>query len=472
MVTERLGSGILRFPDAIQKVPERDFDLVDAYIKVLEPVHAFYLAQKAIGFYGGLPAMAVLPKDGNSPYTIVRQVYPGEYRADRYSAINQFSRLLRQIATRMEDVVTVAQQINDPEKSFIEDILRPQAQALRNGDFERATISSLNTRKTPRYPFYVGLLDRYLDPDRGIKLAMQGWLQLRDDVQHEHLNAIADQILKEQGQNMRLRVFAGEMLAVAGMGVDHPWSGNTVPSEDSIRSQVGADAFVFINNMNLRVKDTLIPAARRYLPQVSQIPGWEESMPRATYIGITGHESGHAQIPFDEQTPALLGERYMAIKELMSEVSGLTGVAKLPRNLISPSLRQLIIARSIVQWRSFIDEYLEETDRDKKTILLPYALAGEWMLNTQEREGGIKVNPDSTMEVENWGRIVQIDEMLNQELDIMLSHERYQKGFVDRFIRFNSRFPRSYFPHNPHQEKAAVNNNRDTNPILLQQKIS
>lgn len=462
MVTERAPNGILRFPEAIQKIPERDRPLVEAFIRVLEPVHAFYLEQKRQGFYGGVTATEPLPPSGDSPYTIIKNI-DGEYRALGYNGVEPFNRHLRQISTRMEEVVRVAEETQDPEKGLYGDILRSQAQAFREGNFERATISSLNTRRIPRYHFYVGLLDRYLDSDRGIKLAMQGWLQSRDEAQHEYLNDIARQILREQGPGRTLRVFAGDMLAAGGMAVDRPWSGNTIPSEDPIRTQVGADAYIFINNMNLRVETKLIPTTRKYLPQINRIPGWEEAMPRATYIGMTGHEGGHSQIPFDAQTVSLLGGKYMAFKELMSEEWGLPAVVRLARGL-SPLRRQLTIVRSLVQWRSYIDEYMEETDPDKKTIVLPYALAGEWRLNNQERNGGIVVNDEGTMFVEDWDKVVENDEQLYQELITTIRNERFQRGFVERFIRLNSRVPKSYFPHNPHTKEGLVTVGSRDNP--------
>lgn len=456
MVAEKSESGILRFPEAIQKIPPQDYPLVEAFIRVLEPVHAFYQVQKRQGFYGGLSANEGLPLSSDSPYTIIRAV-GGVYRSFRYKEVEVFNKLLKQIASRMEDVVEVAEDTQDPEKGLYEDILRSQAQALREGNFGRATISSLNTRRIPRYPFYVGLLDRYLDPDRGIKLAMQGWLQSRDETQHNMLNNIAVQMVGEQGYARTLRLFVGDMLAAAGMAADRLWAGNTVPSEDSIRTQVGADAYLFLNNMDQRVKTKLIPTIIRYLPQVTKIPGWEESMYKATYIGITAHEVGHSLIPFDERTVALLGGRYMAIKELMAEESGLPSAIKLTRG-IPHSLKQLIIARSLVQWRSFIDEYQAEKDPGKKTIAWAYALAGEWRLNAQEREGGISVDDNGVMVIADWNRVVAIDQQLSQELKSMVRNEKYQAGFVDRFVWLNSRNPRSYLCHNdhPNQERLSV----------------
>ena len=72
------------------------------------------------------------------------------------------------------------------------------------------------------------------------------------------------------------------------------------------------------------------------------------------------------------------------------------------------------------------------------------------------------VNDEGTMVVEDWDRVVENDEQLYQELITTIRNERFQRGFVDRFIRLNSRVPRSYFPHNPHtQERLAIVGSRD-----------
>src|SRR3989344_5698845 len=93
-----------------------------------------------------------------------------------------------------------------------------------------------NTRQIPRYSLFVGLLDRYLDP-RGLKLVMQGWLQRIDPDQNRYFNDLARQITRNPV--LEFRVIYGDMLAAGGMTADKAWSGNTVPSEDNIRRQVG-----------------------------------------------------------------------------------------------------------------------------------------------------------------------------------------------------------------------------------------
>ncbi|MBI2334426.1 hypothetical protein HYU96_01360 [Candidatus Daviesbacteria bacterium] len=443
MATERVNNCARKFEGALRLVPDQDKVLVDALIRPLESATAFFRAQRAEGFYGSLTLGDDLPENGDSPHTIIRS--NGEDRVYGYREIEPYRRYLRDIARRMEDAVGVANDINDPEKDLIEASLRPRALALREGKFTEAMILGLNTRLNPRYHLFVGLLDRYLDP-RGLKLVMQGWLQRVRPEENRYFNDLAHQITRSNIPGFR--VIYGDMLAAGGMTVDKSWNGNTIPSEDDIRKQVGADSYLFSNNMDESTKEVDIPAVRLYIPQVVQVSDWEETMLRAKKKAFTAHETGHAEMPFDGETIKLLGGRYMAIKELLAELFAVTEIAKLPRSVISFSMKQLIYARSLAVWRNGIDKYLQETDPDKKAILEHYAWAGVWRTNHQEREGGVRMSENGMMSVPDWDRFVELDGDLSRELLSAINHERYERGFVDRVIGFNSRIPREYIDTN------------------------
>lgn len=438
MATER-NYFVRRFEPVLGAVPDQDKALVEALIRPLEPATAFFRAQRAEGFYGGLTLRDDLPLNGDSPYTVIRS--NGEHRVYGYGEVEPYRKYLRDIARRMEDAIGVAIDIHDPEKDIFEATLKPMSQALKEGDFARAMILSLNTRLTPRYDLAVGLLDRYLDP-RGLKLVMQGWLQRIDPEQNRYFNDLAHQLLRNPVTNFR--VVFGDMLAAGGMTIEKPWVGNTRPSEDGIRRKVGADSHVFPNNLEAISREIVRPAVRRYLPQVTRSSGWEESIDRAATINAVAHETGHAQLPFDEETINILGGRYMSIKELMAELLGVIKIARLPRSVVHFSLKQMVEAYSLARWRSRIDEYLQEEDPDKRVIAGHYALAGAWRMNSQEREGGIRVNADDTIEVPDWERFEELDSQFYQELFSAVRNERAQPGFVEALIGLNSRVPRVY----------------------------
>lgn len=440
MATERTNYFARRFNSALQVVPEEDRALVDALIRPLEPATAFFRAQRAEGFYGGLTPDDSLPVNGDSAYTIIRSNDDG-HTVCKYGEIEPYRGFLRDMARRMDDAIGVALDTHDPEKDLIEATLRPRVLALREGKFAEAMILGLNIRSIPRYHLFVGLLDRYLDP-RGLKLVMQGWLQRVNFDQNQHYNDLARQILERSVTGFR--VIYGDMLAAGGMTVDKSWSGNTIPSEDGIRRQVGADSYVFPNNMDESTRQVDIPAVRLYVPQVTQQSGWGETMLRAKRIGITAHESGHAEIPFNEDTIKLLGGRYMAIKELLAELFAVIGVAKLPRSVLNPLMKQAIYARSLAVWRYYIDKYHQEIEPDKRAVLEHYAWAGVWRINYQVRAGGVMIGENGTMEVPDWDRFVDLDTQLRQELLSAIANERYQRGFVDRVIQLNSQNPRVY----------------------------
>lgn len=439
MATERMNYCARKFENALGLVPDQDRALVDALIRPLEPATAFFRAQRAEGFYGSLTPDDDLPDNGDSPHMMIRS--NGGHRAFRYVEIEPYRRYLRDIARRMEDAVGVANDTNDPEKDLIEASLRPRALALREGRFAEATILGLNTRLTPRYHLFVGLLDRYLD-SRGLHLVMQGWLQRVDPEQNTYFNDLARQIARSPIP--RLRIIYGDMLAAGGMTLDKPWNGNTIPSEDDIRNQVGADSYLFPNNMDQSTREVDIPAVRLYVPQVVQVSDWEETMLRAKKKALTAHETGHAEMPFDGETIKLLGGRYMAIKELLAELFAVTEIAKLPRSVISPAMKQLIYARSLAVWRNCIDLYHQEDRVDNKTVLEHYAWAGIWRTNYQERGEGIRISENGAMAISDWDKFVELDKNLYHELLRAINNEKYERGFVARVTQLNSRLPRVY----------------------------
>lgn len=443
MFIERSNYTARRFEPALAGVQDSDERLVEALIRPLEPATAFFRAQREEGFYGGLPAGSVLPENGDSPYTIIRT--DGRSKAMRYSEIEPYRTYLRDIARRMDDAIGVANDTSDPQRNLIEASLRPRALALKRGAFDEAMVLGVNTRQLPRFNLFVGLLDRYLDP-RGLKLVMQGWLQKIDSDQDRHFNDLARQIVRNPA--LWFRVIYGDMLAAGGMTIDKIWSGNTVPSEDNIRGQVGADSYVFPNNMDTSTRKIDIPAVRKYMPQVTQTADWEETMLRAKKIAITAHEIGHALVPFGEGTIKLLDGNYMALKELLAELFAVKEIEKLPESLISLPMKELIYARSLAVWRTYIDLFHQETDPDAKAVLAHYARAGVWRTNYQERTGVVRVTEEGTMEITDWGKFVENDRDLYHEVISAINNERYLAGYVERVIRINSLKPRVYG--NPH----------------------
>lgn len=434
---------IARRFDVLDSIPDGDRRLVEALIRPLEPATAFFYAQKAEGFYGGLKPFEELPPNGDSPYTVIRS--NGEIKAYNYSEIEPFKKHLRDIHKTIEEAISVAFETYDPERDLFLATLRPMALALWQGNFAEATIHRINFRRTPRYHLYIGLLDRYLDP-RGLHFAMQGWLQRIEPGQEIYLNDLASHMT---GNRSKLRIIYGDMLAAGGLTVEKPWNGNTIPSEDGIRMQVGADSYIFPNNIERLAKEEEdFPAIRKYLPQVAQSHQWEEMIIKAKRLAITAHETGHAEMPFDQETIKLLDGQYMAVKELLAELFAIKEIDKLPKSLVSYSMKQAIYARSLAVWRYYIDLYQQETNPDRKKIAEHYARAGSWRINHQERAGSIVVNENSTIVVPDWDRFVESDKNLYHEMLSAINNEKHQTGFVERVINLNSCVPRIYLGNN------------------------
>ena len=99
-------------------------------------------------------------------------------------------------------------------------------------------------------------------------------------------------------------------------------------------------------------------------------------------------------------------------------------------------------------------------------------IAEEIQLKTEELVGLMRKQYDLSLVPERQTQHSEVAEQLYQELSIMISNERFRKGFVDNFIRLNSRFPRSYFTHNPHNLETYTSNDEEQDSVLYYPAIT
>lgn len=442
-------SRILVAEDALSELPDRERRLVEEYyLPILEAGQPFYEAQKKYGFYPpDLSSHEALSGDGLSPYTLVRRVEDGRLRVLRYTdsdpETKPFRSSLKCVAAKIDQAIDYARSSDFPQSYLIRDVLAPQAEALRRGDFEGAMITRLNAYSTPDIEVGFWLLDRYLDRLHGAKFAGQGWIITRDRVLTDAYNGVTNLIA--EGSNHPHRVVAGDVIAYGGLAADRKWSANTLPSEDHLRTQFGSVGFIFRNRISDRVEADIKPGIRTYVPQITSIPNWERMTQRAAELAIVLHENGHSKILFETETVKILGGFYTPFKEMLSDAYGRVDGGKLPNSYASTAMRQLILTVLLSLGRIDIDDYHKETDPHKKQILYAYAQAAEWMFNFQERNEGLKVNSDNgVITVTDWDTLIKNDANLLGAAYDAIRGEGYLKGSVSRFARLNSRFPRRY----------------------------
>lgn len=455
-------SGVVTFPDLEGTTASFQGELTNRYLAVLDEVQAFYLLQKGKGFYpADLKHGEKMFEDALSPYTVVRRDGENNLISRKYTDIEPFNRRLAAISRRMQSAVDLTQTTLVTDANLIIDTLRPQVQAVKEGNFAGMMVNRLNSRLTPQLELLVVLLDRYLDVEYGAKLAMQGFLMERNDSLTSRFSEITQAIGIDSQKH---RVVAVDALAFAGLATDRIWSGNTLPSEDDFRASLGSLNLIFINNMRARAEDEFKKPVLKYTPQVKEIPGWESRFPEAVEVNTLLHEIGHSQIEFDGQTVVDLGSNYVTFKEGLAEVHGREDIWRVPARLIDNDLKKLAIARSFAHWRGLIDAYEAETEPVKKAVLRAYAEPGEWFLNYHERrpfaERGLKVNHDNgVIQILDWDYVKRGDIALLAAIYEAVRNERDLNGAVKYFRGINShpvKYMRRCNPHsgNPQSQKS------------------
>lgn len=458
---ERTEAGLATYPRALQGLTTEQATLFSGnrdfggYQTVLLGIEGWYAALEKEGIWpeGATKAEILEAADKNpqiiDAYTKVRRSGRGFYPRP-YNDIKPYSEMLPQIASEIKKVAKWARDNRVYQAYFIEQSLIPQAQALIDCDFQRARIHHLNIDQLPELEMVTGLIDRYPDRLLGVKFVPQGWVIKRNNVLTGTYNEIIQAVTGSMGRREgapRHRVIAGDAIAFAGLAARKPWSGNTLPSEDSLRRNVGSLSYVFVNVLDEKFEGALKPAIEKYTPFVTEIDGWEEKAKRAARINLILHEGwGHSYVRFDADTESDLQEDYMALKELMCEVAAQDGVFRVPPRLLNRDMKLIVIGNSFAWSRDDIDEYnkkaLDDPDRQP---LEAYARAWEMMNNWYERRRCIRVNPDNgCIMIEDFDSFAECNRQFGYALLEYVQSEGEQEGSIEAFIRLNSTHPRTY----------------------------
>lgn len=444
----RIESTIVQYADALERVDSTYRPLVERYIRIHEQGHRIYLTQQRQGF---LPEdltpdeLAKLKTDPNlrSPYQLKRRGSNGQIVAVDYKEISPFRSQLPDMARLIEDTARFAVLERLPQSYLIEATLRPQAQAMRDGNFERAMLTRLNTYHSPDYESFFGLLDRYKDNDLNLHYSWQGWGFRRDRelteiteqiVQHGHERA-SSYLSRPKTQAPR-RVIAGDVLVFSGLAAESRWGGNTLPSEDRLRREIGSLSFLNINVLNRRYEDYLRNYVMEYVPELTQTRGWEERVKRAIFTNYALHEGvGHGLAMFDERSENWLKDKYTFLKELDAELLSFVATIRLPSELADISMKKAIIGASLAGWMKDIKENPNGT----------YGKTGKLLLNSLESHHAIEVND------ENWKiKIGDPQHILEASRDmlIVLEHaiitEERHPGAIEGSVEGYFTYPRNY----------------------------
>lgn len=440
-------STVVKYEDALGRVSPLFAPLVEKYTEIQKLGQRIYLTQQRQGF---LPE-DLTPKDMNelktnsmlrSPYQLKRRDESGQLYGVDYKDVSPFRSQFPDMAGLISDAARFAVLQKLPEYYLIETTLNPQAQALRDGNFERAMLARLNTVRGPEYESFFGLLDRYKDTVLNLHYAFQGWAFRRDGQMTNMVDQISQHGLERTSTylsrpktSVPRRIVAGEVLVFSGLAAESQWGGDTLPSEDKLRHEMGSLSYLNINVLDKRFEVYVRNYIMKYVPEIAQSKGWEEKAKRAMLINYALHEVvGHGLVMFDESSEGLLGNRYTALKELEAELLSFVASLRLPPELADISMKKTIIGTSLAGW-------IKDIKESKGT----YHDTAVFLLNFLESHNAIDVNED------NWeiklGDIQQILEASRDALVILddnIETEARFPGGINRFVDLYSTYPKSY----------------------------
>jgi hypothetical protein len=439
-------STITRYEDAIREADPIYSGLIERYFRIHEQGQRIYLAQQKQGFVPDnltkeeIDQLKIEPSL-RSPYQLKRRDEKGKLYSVDYKEVSPFKSQLPEMARLIDDAARFAMLESLPDAYLIEATLRPQSQALRDGNFERAMLARLNTIYGPTYESYFGLLDRYKDLTFNLHYSFQGLGIKKNQQLTIEIDQIGQEGLDRTSKYLSLRVevphrvVAGDIFVFSGLAAESDWGGNTLPSEDRLRNNKGSLSYLNVNVLENRFVRYGRKYTEEHIPELTQSRGWEERAKRAQLINYALHEIvGHGLAMFNEDAEDYLRDKYTPLKELEAELLSFIATITLSSNLADANMKRAVIGGSLAGWM-----------KDIKESNGTYHITAKLLLNSLESKGAITVNED------NWEiRIGDLQKIMEASRDILtvlnhnISTERRFPGEVERFVQIYTENPKTY----------------------------
>ena len=446
-------SRIQIYPDALDRVPKEQRELVEQQIEVVKLFADLFELQEQYGFYPeGLQAndlLAAAKSDPEllSPYKLVRcrrtnfSPFKGVLKSVDYLEEPAYKGIMLQASDKMEGIIQYARDKGLRQNRLIEASLTPQIQAMRFGKYEEAIFKHLNTLYLPRYELYTGLLDRYLDYLMGIKRSWSALITDRDDLLTAHCNEMVKAVLKDRNEINRRRVIVGNAIAGGGLPVRlGGYSGNTFPCEDYLRRDVASESYIWPNVLYQKFERVIKPNLIRHLPELTEIEKWESRARRGATVYLVLHEGyGHSQVPFDERTEKYLKEDYPTLKEFACDALTHEATLRLPKRFADTETKKWALAAWIAWAIPDIEAYLAGMKQGKKPARISYGQSGLMLSHCYEQEGCIEVNHDNgNIQIMDLDKVGGVATKLVHDLNQAIVMEKFREGSVKQFIQDNS----------------------------------
>ncbi len=413
------GSGILIVEDGLNLVPETHQAYAGFLLDALRELHAAYQIQRhVLGIPAGVTEKAFANAVRKSP--LVASPYHFLTRDSRglvpheYYAIPEIRVRFTGIADCLEGALECAQDNNLQDKTLIEQSLRSQIRGFRRGDFRGMREQRLNLSNYPLVDGEYGFLDRY--GGLSTQLALHGWVTVERRGESRRLNRLMMEALMSEDRPVNYSIRSVDVVGFGGLAVDMGgWTAQTLPSEKDLRRDRAGVEF-FMNCMESRrgnyVKNLDL------VPQVKDIPNWEELVLQVRVERTAAHEAGHVGILTSEETVQALGRNYQGFEEAFCEAWGVKNRLRVltPRDL---DRAMLTVANSLADGAVMRGSVLQDSSSAKE-----YGLASAIILNGLVSNGGITLNTDNgSIIINDLNDVEEGYRRVTGELGIVLENE-------------------------------------------------
>ena len=451
---KRADTKIRIYESVNNSVPEQYRDFVDMQLAALRELDKAYRLQEE---EPPIPTdvnarelfrAAAYDQDILSPYTKLEKRGPrGELRSLDYMEDHRYRDIFHTTAYWLEEAAGVAWRDSLPDRYLIGQSLGIQAGAFRGGNFKEARAELLNVHQYPTYAFDGGFLDRYNCP-YGVKFSIQGLITTEDKGKTAKFNTFVHLALGDSGISRNYRLIMVDALALGGLAADHPWSANTIPSEDDLRHRVGAVTVSADNVADEKFQSRIKPSLVKHFPEVEKGAVWENTARDGHRLNIVMHEAGHAAIgELDERIDYEEKTHYTTFKEAACEAWGNRGTLNLPEDVmehlgVCANAQELAIKISC-SWSMYdIETFLQLPVDQRSRVILVYAQAGAINLNSYITRKVLQYNVENgQIKIEDIDAFKTATRQRVAEQESVLETTKYRPGYLRRWVDRNIRYP-------------------------------
>lgn len=364
-----------------------------------------------------------------SHFTVVEKI-DGKLTATSYHV--KYAKLLRPIANKLNEASKLTEN-----KEFGK-LLRLQANALIDGSYNKATIAWLKNKRPYILDISIGPIKHFSGQLLFGKASYQAWVGVLDKESSNEFNEYKNITLSIRRKNKlvaerienyeRVKTKVLDTVIFSGFMARTKFVGLHLPTDISVVEKYGAEAILFNQPNDVRLKEQILPIFNRFFPREFK-QGFVLEDLRKGYLRAVGlHELAHNYLYYKHASKRLL-ELFPVIEELAATILGLRIAGRL---LLKDVINNKQLESMIITFlcRSF---YHKEVKSLPSHPLRNYAAGGTIFINFMLENGALKLSRGFA--VPNFVKIFLSLQELLDILERLLSIGTYEEArmFVKKY---------------------------------------